>query len=252
MPLNFKKLRSLWWVGLFSGMLILSGCQGLQAVMGDGPFLGVYHTVQEGQTLFAIAQAYGVDVDRLRRANRVADPEKLQIGRRLWIPGAIRVASIPPDTRPSAKRSPEPKSKSKSQKKTAPAKPGAKIAKGKLAWPVKGVLTSKYGKRKGRMHEGIDIGAKTGTAIHAADGGKVMFSGWGPTGYGRMMIIKHSAHMTTLYAHTSKNLVAKNSHVSKGQLIGRVGATGRASGPHLHFEVRNDASPKNPLHYLPR
>lgn len=215
--------------------------------MGDGSFLGVYHTVQEGQTLFAIAQVYGVDVEELRRANRVADPENLQIGRRLWIPGAIRVASIPPDTRPT-KRSPEPKP----QRKSAPQKPGATTAKGKLAWPVKGTLTSKYGKRKGRMHEGIDIGAKTGTPIHAADGGKVMFSGWGPTGYGRMLIIKHTDHMTTLYAHTSKNLVAKNSHVSKGQLIGRVGATGRATGPHLHFEVRNDAAPKNPLHYLPR
>ena len=118
-------------------------------------------------------------------------------------------------------------------------------------WPVKGgTLTSRFGTRNGKNHHGIDIGARRGTAIRAASGGKVEFSGWGPTGYGLMIIIKHPGNLTTVYAHNSRNLVKKGNKVKRGQMIARVGKTGRASGPHVHFEVRNDAHAKNPLLYL--
>jgi murein DD-endopeptidase MepM/ murein hydrolase activator NlpD len=129
---------------------------------------------------------------------------------------------------------------------------GIKAIKGFLIWPVKGQLTSRFGNRSGRHHDGIDIGARRGTSIVAAAEGKVMFAGWGPTGYGLMIIIKHKNVLTTVYAHNSHIHVHKNQLVKKGQKIASVGSTGRSTGPHLHFEVRNDSLPMNPLHYLPK
>lgn len=106
--------------------------------------------------------------------------------------------------------------------------------------------------RRGSHHDGIDIAARKGTPIHAAAGGRVIFSGWGPKGYGRIVIIKHPNHLVTVYAHTSRNWVKKNMHVKQRQKIASVGSTGRSTGPHLHFEVRNDTHPRNPLLYLPK
>jgi murein DD-endopeptidase MepM/ murein hydrolase activator NlpD len=96
------------------------------------------------------------------------------------------------------------------------------------------------------------VGARKGTPVVAAAAGKVMFSGWGPTGYGLMVIIKHKNNLTTVYAHHSHIHVQKNQKVKQGQRIASVGSTGRSTGPHLHFEVRNDTHPQNPLNYLPK
>ena len=122
--------------------------------------------------------------------------------------------------------------------------------KGFFIWPLKGKLTSYYGIRNNQKHDGIDIAAPRGSSIRAAASGKVIFSGWGPTGYGKMVIIKHNEKWVSVYAHNSKNLVKKNHRVKKGEKIALVGATGRATGPHLHFELRDKREPVNPLNYL--
>ena len=127
-----------------------------------------------------------------------------------------------------------------------------KAITGFLIWPVKGQLPSRFGNRSGRHHDGIDIGARKGTQVVAAAGGKIMFSGWGPAGYGLMLIIKHKSNLTTVYAHNSYIHVHKNQIVKQGQRVASVGSTGRSTGPHLHFEVRNDSNPMNPLNYLPK
>ena len=127
-----------------------------------------------------------------------------------------------------------------------------KAITGFLIWPVKGQLTSRFGNRSGQHHDGIDIGARKGTQVVAAAGGKIMFSGWGPAGYGLMLIIKHKSNLTTVYAHNAYIHVHKNQMVKQGQRIASVGSTGRSTGPHLHFEVRNDSNPMNPLNYLPK
>jgi len=118
-------------------------------------------------------------------------------------------------------------------------------------WPVKGTVTSKFGFRSKRKHDGIDIGAPKGTKIVASADGKVIFSGWGPTGYGKIVIIKHSKKYVTVYAHNSKNFVKEGQSIKKGEKIALVGSTGRASGPHIHFELRVNRIPVNPLPYLP-
>jgi len=118
-----------------------------------------------------------------------------------------------------------------------------------LIWPVQGPVTSPFGWRWGRMHEGIDIGAGYGTPIHAAAGGVVIYCGW-EEGYGNFVVIDHGGNLATAYGHQSSIAVTCGQQVSQGQVIGYVGCTGHCFGPHLHFEVRVDGNPVDPLGYL--
>jgi len=127
---------------------------------------------------------------------------------------------------------------------------------GALVWPTSGPITSPFGWRTHpifgteRFHSGIDIGADYGDSVVAADSGVVMTSGW-LGGYGNAVIIDHGNGISTLYAHNSELLVEEGARVRKGQLISRVGSTGYSTGPHLHFEVRQNGSPVSPMNYLP-
>jgi murein DD-endopeptidase MepM/ murein hydrolase activator NlpD len=126
-------------------------------------------------------------------------------------------------------------------------------ATGSFVWPTSGNITSKFGYRRifgsTSFHSGIDIANKSGTAIKAADGGTVTFTGYKGT-YGNLVIIDHGNGKQTYYAHCSQILVSKGAKVAKGQLIARMGATGRATGSHLHFEIRVGGKAVNPLSYL--
>lgn len=124
-------------------------------------------------------------------------------------------------------------------------------AKG-FAWPAKGVFTSGFGPRWGRMHKGIDIAAPTGTPIHAAADGVVVSAGWNRGGYGKLVDIRHPDGTLTRYAHNSKIVVRKGQKVQQGQLISKMGSTGFSTGPHLHFEIRKGGKKAvNPIAFLP-
>jgi murein DD-endopeptidase MepM/ murein hydrolase activator NlpD len=99
------------------------------------------------------------------------------------------------------------------------------------------------------MHEGIDIGAPYGAPIGAADGGTVIYAGW-LGGYGNLVVLDHGNGLSTAYGHQSDIVVGVGQSVAQGQLIGYVGSTGHSTGPHLHFEVRVNGSPVDPLGYL--
>ncbi len=116
-------------------------------------------------------------------------------------------------------------------------------------WPVSGPITSGYGPRWGRMHEGIDISAPGGTPIRAAAGGRVIVAGW-MGGYGNLVVIDHGGGLATAYAHQSAIYVGVGQQVAQGHVIGAVGSTGHSTGNHLHFEVRVNGSAVNPLNYL--
>lgn len=128
---------------------------------------------------------------------------------------------------------------------------------GQLLWPVQGVFTSGFGYRThpisgaGRMHEGIDVSANTGTAIHAAGSGTVIGAGNSGDGYGNKVLISHGDGLVTLYAHMNSLNVSNGQSVSAGDTIGTVGSTGYSTGPHLHFEVRVAGVAYDPLGYLP-
>jgi murein DD-endopeptidase MepM/ murein hydrolase activator NlpD len=121
-----------------------------------------------------------------------------------------------------------------------------------FVWPVsEGSISSFFGKRKRDFHDGIDIRVNYGSPIFAAKNGEIIYSSHKIKGYGNMIVIKHDDGMATVYAHNRKNLVKRGDHVTQGQIVGFVGATGKATGPHLHFEVRKGELPQDPLLYLP-
>jgi murein DD-endopeptidase MepM/ murein hydrolase activator NlpD len=118
-----------------------------------------------------------------------------------------------------------------------------------LIWPVSGPVTSGYGWRWGRMHEGIDIAVPTGTPVSAAASGRVIYAGW-MGGYGNLVVIDHGAGLATAYGHNSSIAAGSGSSVSQGQTIAYAGSTGHSTGPHVHFEVRVNGSAVDPLGYL--
>ena len=118
-----------------------------------------------------------------------------------------------------------------------------------LIWPVSGPVVSGYGMRWGRLHEGIDITASTGTPIWAAAAGTVIYAGW-LGGYGNLVVVDHGNGLATAYAHASAILVSVGQSVAQGETVSLVGSTGNSSGPHLHFEVRVNGVAVDPLLYL--
>jgi murein DD-endopeptidase MepM/ murein hydrolase activator NlpD len=117
-------------------------------------------------------------------------------------------------------------------------------------WPVAGRLSSPFGPRWGRLHAGIDIAAPTGTPIAASKAGRVVISSW-YGGYGNLIVLDHGGGVETWYGHNSVNSAQVGQSVGQGQVIGRVGSTGNSTGPHLHFEIRLNGRPVNPVPYLP-
>lgn len=200
--------------------------------------VGMTHTVKPGENLYRIGQAYGIDYRRLGRVNRVFSPYKIKAGDRLFVPGRNRqlpVRIITPRT-------------------ADPARPKALSAAGNSArafvWPVRGRISSKFGPRDKSHHDGIDIAVVRNTPIMVAMDGKVIYSDR-LSGYGNVVIVEHKGGYTTVYAHNDRNLVSKGQRLLQGQKLALAGDTGKASAPHLHFEVRKDNIARNPIYYLP-
>jgi lipoprotein NlpD len=204
--------------------------------------VGVVHVVRKGETVYRIARAYGVAVADLLEENGIVDPKQVAVGTELFVPGASRVVGLD-ETSGAAATTGRP-SRNGEPEQVAPA------VKARLAWPLQGVLYGRYGVRAGRRHDGIDLSAPEGTAIHAASSGTVIYAGDQP-GYGSIVILRHEGGLVTLYAHCSALLVGEGATVKVGQPIARVGQSGRTSGPHVHFEVREGTRPRNPLLFLP-
>jgi murein DD-endopeptidase MepM/ murein hydrolase activator NlpD len=188
-----------------------------------------YHVVQRGETVYSIARRYGVQPESVIRANGIGDVHAIAVGTSLWIPGAGGASrSAPPRARPPVPPDGSPR----------------------LVWPVQGRVTSGYGRRNGKVHDGVDIGAKHGSPIRAAAPGKVIFAGR-LGAYGRTVVIKHEGHYRTVYAHARQLHVRKGEFVEAGERIATVGTSGNATGPHLHFEVRRGERAVDPLVFLP-
>jgi lipoprotein NlpD len=212
-------------------------------IMAASPWLGcsrvgVYHRVQAGENLYRIGKAYGIHHARLAEINRVAEPERIEVGQRLFIPGARRQLSVDVAMPPAAD------GMAASRRRSHEAAPA-------FAWPVvSGTVASEYGQRGRRFHDGIDISAPVGTPVHAAADGEVIYSHV-LRGYGKVIIVRHRGGFSTLYAHNHRNLVREGQWVRQGDVIATVGRTGRTTGPNLHFEVRRDDVARNPMYFLP-
>jgi len=212
----------------------------LTACVGREPrAIGVYHQVRPGQTLFRIAKTYGVGVDELSRVNRISDPADIEVGDRLFIPGARRVLEVP-SYRPEETAMIE---------RQLPAR-GTAAARLEFMWPVQGKIIARFGGKNEDKNNGIAIAAPQGTPIRAAEQGKVIYSGAELRDYGHLIVIDHEGGFATVYAHNQVNLVKRGERVSKGQVIAKVGMTGIAETPYVHFEIRQNAKAKDPLAFL--
>jgi len=240
------------------------------------------YLVAEGDTLWDIAQAYGVDVTTILGANPDVNASRLQVGRVirvLSLDGVLHtVKSGDTVSGLATKYHVEASVIAKANGLTDAAVlkvgqelilPGAKpiivhkataaggssdgqtvTITGEYRWPVSGFISSRWGWRWGRFHHGLDIAAPYGRSIVASRGGKVVFAGW-KGGYGNTVVLSHNSGTTTLYGHASRLLVEYGQWVEAGQVIARVGSTGVSTGNHLHFEIRVDGSSVNPLSVLP-
>jgi len=222
------------------------------AALRPGEQRGIMHHVQPGETLWRIARTYDVPIESILRENALADPSQLEEGTLLFIPGAARELRVPP-----AGEAPVARGEHKGARRIGPAGiPRAGLhaldpaAPGEpLSWPAPGVLISGFGARERDQHDGIDLACPEGTPVRAALDGVVLFAGE-QRGYGNLVLVAHEGDLVTVYAHNEENLVRKGERVSRGEEIARVGHTGNATGPHLHFEVRVGAHPHDPLGFL--
>lgn len=206
-------------------LLTISGCSLIFGASDEPHFL---YSVQAGDTVYEIAKKFGVSTDVILEHNEIDDPKQLQIGQIIQIP----------EREPTANGAASKRSTSRAPRYVDLGAAAHYI--GRLKWPLPngmGRATSSFGWRGSRFHEGLDLSAPSGTTIYAAHAGKVIFSGRGLSGYGNMIVIK-AAELVTVYGHNSSNSVDRGDYVNAGDEIGEVGATGHATGPHLHFEVR--------------
>ncbi len=234
---------------LGAGLLLLATACGHGPSQPE-PGREVVHVVKQGETLYRIARYYGVSTKRVIAANSVRDVTTLRPGQRLRIPGARRE---PPDhALPWPKGVPRGGEGAPAAASNGDARRQA-LAEGQLAfiWPVRGRLTSRFGWRGRRPHEGIDLAAPKGTPVRAAERGRVIYSGNGLGAYGNVIVVRHPGRYDTVYAHNRRNKVRSGARVEKGQVIAELGSTGNATGPHLHFEIRRRDAPRDPLLYLP-
>ncbi len=124
---------------------------------------------------------------------------------------------------------------------------------GTLRWPLEaGVISSEYGDRWGKKHKGIDIAADSGEPVYSVASGQVIYASDGLRGYGNVVIVRHDAQMTSLYAHNSELKVHQGDHVEQGALLALLGSTGHSTGPHVHFEIREGDAAVNPHTLLPK
>lgn len=197
---------------------------------------GVFHTVKPGENLFRIGRSYGVSPGELARLNGIRDARRLRVGQSLFIPRSssrpVEVETVSPDgTR---------------ARSTARSRPAEET----FLWPVSGRVNSGFGPRGSSFHDGLDIAAPEGTPIRAVEDGEVIYSDR-LRGYGNTVIIRHGGGIASVYAHNQVNLVREGQQVGRGEIIARVGSTGRVTGPHLHFEIRKNNLAQDPLLYLP-
>lgn len=207
--------------------VLVSGC----AVVTDGgPKPDSDYIVKAGDTIYAIAHRFGVSPALVASANGIEDPKSLQIGTVLRIPSpGENTAPVPSEL--ATERAPR-----ASLKTTSLAALRSKYPQ--MTWPVEQArLTSRFGYRALRFHEGLDLSAAEGTPIRAALKGIVVYSGNKIRGYGNTVVLRHG-EILTVYGHNAENLVEVGDAVAQGETIATVGRTGRASGPHCHFEVR--------------
>jgi lipoprotein NlpD len=210
-----------------------------------------HHVVSRGETMFSIAWRYGIDYKTLARYNGIARPYTIYPGQKLNLHPSKVISKSP--VRSVTKTAPKvPVSRSKTPTKTTIKKPSSTptYASFKWRWPAEGKLISGFSTSKG-LNKGVDIAGRLGESVSAAGPGVVVYAGNGLRGYGNLLIIKHNDKFLSAYAHNHRLLVAEGNRIKAGQKIAEIGSSG-TDQTKLHFEIRRDGKPVDPLRYLPK
>lgn len=252
-------------------LLLLSGCNTPALYQDDLYNPPVYwgrHVVKPGETLYSIAWRYGRDYRELGSANGIGPPWNLRAGQvlRLDLRGTVTSGSqtgsasrpvasnqdhrnrvsVP---RPTAESAPKP-SVTRAPRRGEPLGSQTQtVARIEWRWPHVGTVIARYSS-SGKVNKGIDIAGQAGDAVRASATGNVVYAGNGLLGYGNLIIVNHNEHYLSAYAHNRKILVQEGEEVKAGQVIAELGSSG-AERPMLHFEIRKDGNPVDPVHYLP-
>ena len=226
------------------------------------------HLIKRGDTLYAVARQYGVVAYEVARLNDLKPPYTIRIGQRLVLPDVVRLRTVPVNrdvgsvtsssssrvpTLPLMRSSQPPASETAAGPAASSApvlRPPAVLGK-EFQWPVRGRVISSFGvKAKGLRNDGINIAAKRGSPVRAAESGIVAYAGNELRGFGNLLLLKHSDGWVTAYAHNDKLLVKRGEKIKKGQNIATVGSTGNVRTPQLHFELRKGKRARDPKKYL--
>ncbi len=230
---------------------------------------GLYHNVNVGETGIAIARAYGVSWKDVVDLNQLEPPYTLQIGQRLRLPNSIAAVPVSTDMTPAQRAAAfsldiddvvtgsNPATVVAETGATRPASFTTSISRpasfaGRFAWPVTGRLVSSFGsKGGGKKNDGINIALPKGRSVGASADGVVVYSGNEIGVFGGLVLVDHGSGWVTAYGHLGQLKVARGDKVKSGQALGTVGDTGYVSSPQLHFEIRKDRKPLNPITKLP-
>ncbi|MGD9000786.1 MAG: peptidoglycan DD-metalloendopeptidase family protein [Granulosicoccaceae bacterium] len=218
------------------------------------------HIVHRGETLYSIAFQYGKDYRQLARLNGIRAPYTIYVGQRLLVRAVSKTrkksANVAKKSTTSRK-SPTSSGKSTQTRVARPVastpsvkKPVAGANTLKWRWPTRGKVIETYSS-KDETRKGIDISGRLGQSVTASAAGRVVYSGSGLRGYGKLIIVKHNERFLSAYAHNRKLLVKEGQHVKQGQKIAEMGRSG-VDRVKLHFQIRRDGKPIDPLRYLPR
>lgn len=244
------------------GLLVLVGCASPPAEVverNQPPGREITrHWVSRGETLYSIAWRYDVDHRELARHNGISPPFTIYPGQILKLDvhnAAARTAPAPKPKAASSGAKPEPKSTPARSKNTtaaqAPPKTPTLISGNPdWRWPVTGRVVTAFGASTG-LNQGIDISGKLGDSVQAAAAGQVVYAGSGLRGYGNLVIIKHNDTYLSAYAHNRSLKVSEGDAVKAGEVIAEMGSSGTDS-VRLHFEIRRDGQPVDPIRYLPK
>ena len=210
--------------------------QGTRAAKrADGGKLDAVYQVAKGDTLYSLSRRFGVPLDALAAANDLDAPFALSLGQALVVPNVVPTLEEPEVAAATVPSAP------------MPAVP-APAAEGTFAWPIRGAIVAGYGALlDGVRNDGINIAAPAGAPVRASADGEVVYKGDELAGYGNLLLVKHEGGWVSAYAHTGAILVEKGERVLKGQVIAKVGETGSVDAPQLHFELRHDLRPQDPI-----
>lgn len=234
----------------------------------------IYYRVQTGDTLYSISRKNNMDINEIIALNNMKEPYGVKVGSLIRIKKSAIKKDTPIETKMVDKSDVKVKEEAKDEKKDEKndvkseplqiAKPTLKndeksggfinniFAKNnKFSWPISGAIISRFGPKKGGLYnDGINIKAKEGAPVQAAEDGVVAYVGNELKGYGNLVILKHSSGWITAYGHLSKTSVSRGAKVSKGQVIAKVGSTGNVDAPQLYFGLRKGREAVNPESYI--